>query len=138
MQGNYPDVYAFEPPHTVCHKVSVLPSDAVPCDVKVCNNGWYILEHQPLMVPPNPKCSHYNLKSYINTQLDYISQYYKMIKPLIPDNQFYDLLRQKTTIAIATDGGMKPKQGSIGFVIAQDHDGKRFLKSYGQPAGIEP
>ena len=126
------------PPHTDCHKVSVLPPDAVPCDVKDRDNGWYILEHQPLTIPPTPQRSHYDLTSYINTQPEYLSQYYEMIDPLIPDNQFYDLLGQNTTIAIATDGGAKPKQGSIGFVIARDHNGERFFESYGQPAGIEP
>ena len=31
MRGDHPDVYAFEVPHKVCHKVRALPPDAVPC-----------------------------------------------------------------------------------------------------------
>ena len=60
-----------------------------------------------------------------------------MTDTLIYDFQFYAMLGQKITIAIAIDDGAKPKQGSIGFVIAQAHNGERYFQSYGQPAGIK-
>ena len=53
--------------HNVCHKVSVLPSDAVPYDVEDQEHGWYILNHQPLTVPSTPQSSH------CKTQPDYVS-----------------------------------------------------------------
>ena len=60
--GNLPGVYAFEFPHNVCHKVSALHPDAVPCDVEDHEHRWRILDHQPLNVPPIKQCFHYNLR----------------------------------------------------------------------------
>lgn len=68
MQGHHPDIYSFEVPHTVCHKVHALPPDAVPCDVEDHEHGWRILDHQPLTAPYISQSSHYNLKYYICTQ----------------------------------------------------------------------
>lgn len=48
------------------------------------------------------------------------------------------MLSQQNTIAIATNGGEKPKKGSIRFFIAQAHDGERYFQSYGQPVCINP
>ena len=67
MQGNVPDAYAFEVPHNVCHKASVLPPDAVLCDVKDHEHGWRILDHQPLTTLSIPQSSHYDLTSHIQT-----------------------------------------------------------------------
>jgi len=88
MRGDHPDVYAFEVPHKVCHKVRALPPDAVPCDVEDLDHGWRILDHQPLTLPSISPSSHYDLKSYIRTQPDFISQYYHMIDLLTPDSCF--------------------------------------------------
>ena len=41
-----------------------------------------------------------------------------MIDLLITDSWFYAMLDQQMTIAIATNGGAKSQNGSIGFVIA--------------------
>ena len=60
-------------------------------------------------------------------QPEFISQYYHMIDLLTSDSQFYAMLDQRITIAIATDGGTKSKKGSIGFVIAKAHDGDCYF-----------
>ena len=45
-----------------------------------------------------------------------------MINQLVQYHHFYALLGQQITIVIATYGDAKPKQGSIGFIIAQAHN----------------
>ena len=69
-------------------------------------------------------------------QPEFISQYYHMIDLLIHDFQFYAMLGQQSIIPIETNGAAKSKHGSIGFVIAQAHNGDYYFQSYGQPTGL--
>ena len=47
------------------------------------------------------------------------------------------MIWQQLTIAVATDGSTKPKQGSIVFFIVQVYDREYYFQSYSQPAGIK-
>ena len=66
--------------------------------------------------------------------------YHNIIKInlLIYDFQFYKMLGQQNTIAITTNSGAKPKQGSIGFFILQSHNGEQYFWSYVNQQTLTP
>ena len=71
LHSNLPDVYAF----ATMHKVSTLPSDAVPCNVEDLKHGWQVLDHQPMQKPPPPIAFWYdwNFATFVRSQPDFES-----------------------------------------------------------------
>ena len=89
-------------------------------------------------MPQNKVPDDSNFVSFLQSQPDYISQYYHTVDFCVNPFVFYEQLGIDLNFAIALDGGAKPSCGLIGFVIASADTGDPIVTCWGQPAGIDP
>ena len=135
-QGDDPKTFSFQKFTTVYS----LPDNVVLCDTKEAQNGWLVLEHQPLQLDPLSETEVSPISdfvSFLKLQPKYISQYYIHVDFHINSCTFYDQLGVDLTIVFASDGDTRPPQGSIGFILASTDTGNRIIICWGQPTGID-
>ena len=116
-----------------------LSDDAVPCDVTDSSDkGWGIVPHFSIFQPAlEIDARHDSFESFIRHQHEFISQYCSNIDFYVSKFRLFDQIVEANTILSASDGGAVPKQGSIGFVIANDK-GNRYVICWGQQSGYDP
>ena len=114
-----------------------IPTDSVPVDVTATNDGWRVCHHCSRTPTTEPRHEPIDFRSFVQTQPEYISQYYSDIHLDITPIQLYNMIKEKKQLIFATDGGAIKFKGSLGFVLT-DETGERILACYGQPAGHDP
>ena len=114
-----------------------VPKDTVPMDVVAANDGYRVCNHCSRIPIPEPSYEPIDFQSFVQTQTEYISQYYADIHFDITPVQLYNMIKEKKQLIFATDGGEVKFKGSLGFLLT-DESGDRILACYGQPAGHDP
>ena len=114
--------------------IEYISDDAIPVNITVTPWGWKICHYQTLKQKPTAPAPSTDLVQFIKSQPAYICQYYANIKYKLPEAEVYQATKATKKIIMATDGGVKVFEGSLGFVII-DSKNKVLISCYGRAAG---
>ena len=103
-QGNNEEVFDFD---LLDQNVDLkyMTGDAVPVDIAYSPRGWRVCQHHPRITPLEPPAPITGFIQFVQSQPNYISQYYSKIIYEIPAIEIYNKMTVTKRITLATDGG---------------------------------